>query len=84
MKIFYIIISYAVIWGLGMFTCYTIMKTEPVNKDGYAIKSYIDSVANIPIAVDGDELPGIAGTKTHPDTCVAYYSNGSVHLKYIK
>lgn len=36
------------------------------------------------VVVDGDEIPGIGGTKEHPDTCTSYYNqkDHKIHIAY--
>jgi len=42
------------------------------------------TVNDIPVISD-DELPGIAGTKEHPDTCVNYYDTArqAIYSRYL-
>lgn len=37
------------------------------------------------VVVDGDEIPGISGTKQYPDTCLAYYDKktNKIHIGYL-
>lgn len=49
---------------------------------GYS--KYKNRIDDIPIAIDGDEIPGIAGIKAKPDTALVYYYNDSLHIKYLK
>lgn len=36
------------------------------------------------VVVDGDEIPGVGGTKEHPDSCIAYYNQKDhrIHIAY--
>lgn len=35
------------------------------------------------VMVQGDEIPGMGANIYAPDTCVAYYDKGRIHIRYI-